>query len=101
MYLHLYFNSGRAMEDEKEHNSRLSVLQEEIESSKRIADNEKLYAKYFDIKTTQVRGTKATVKRKAIDEAKQDYGYFPLNSNEIKDPIEALEIYRNKDLVDE
>jgi transposase len=100
MYLHLYFNSGRAMEDEKELNSRLSTLQEEIESGKRSADNEKHYAKYFDIKTTPVRGTKATAKQKAMDEAKLNYGYFALISNEIKDPIEALEIYRNKDLVE-
>jgi integrase len=35
MYVHLYFNSGRAVEDEKELNSRLSTLQEEIESGKR------------------------------------------------------------------
>ena len=100
MYLHLYFNSCRAMEDEKEHNSRLSALQEEIESGKRSAEHEKLYAKYFDIKTTPVRGTKATAKQKAMDEAKLNYGYFALISNEIKDPIEALEIYRNKDLVE-
>jgi transposase len=100
MYLHLYFNSGRAMEDEKEHNSRLSTLQEEIESGKRSAENEKLYTKYFDIKTTPVRGTKATAKQKAMDEAKLNYGYFALISNEIKDPIEALEMYRNKDLVE-
>jgi transposase len=100
MYLHLYFNSEKAMEDEKELNSRLSTLQAEIESGKRSPENEKLYTKYFDIKTTPVRGTKAIAKQKAMDEAKLNYGYFALISNEIKDPIEALEIYRNKDLVE-
>ena len=35
-----------------------------------------------------------------MDEAKLNYGYFVLISNEIKDHIEALEIYRNKDLVE-
>ncbi|MCD8499155.1 MAG: transposase [Clostridiales bacterium] len=29
-----------------------------------------------------------------------NYGYFALISNDIKDPIQALEIYRNKDLVE-
>jgi transposase len=100
MYLHLYFNSERAMEDEKELHIRLCILQTEIESGKRNPENEKLYAKYFDIKTTPVRGTKVVAKQKAMDEAKQNYGYFALLSNEIKDPIEALEIYRNKDLVE-
>lgn len=100
MYLHLYFNSEKAMEDEKELNTRLCTLQTEIESGRRSPENEKLYTKYFDIKTTPVRGTKATAKQKAMDEAKLNYGYFALISNEIKDPIEALEIYRNKDLVE-
>jgi transposase len=100
MYLHLYFNSEKAMEDEKELNIRLGMLQTEIESGKRNPENEKLYTKYFDIKSTPVRGTKAVPKQKAMDEAKLDYGYFALISNEIKDSIEALEIYRNKDLVE-
>lgn len=100
MYLHLYFNSDKAMEDEKELNSRLGALQAEIESGKRNPENEKIYTKYFDIKTTPVRGTKAIAKQKAMEEAKLNYGYFALISNEIKGPIDALEIYRNKDLVE-
>jgi transposase len=43
---------------------------------------------------------KVTAKQKAIDEAKMNYGYFALISNDIKDPIQVLEIYRNKDLVE-
>ena len=39
-------------------------------------------------------------KEDAIAEAKSNYGYFALMSNEIKDPVEALSIYRNKDLVE-
>jgi len=39
-------------------------------------------------------------KEDAIAEAKRNYGYFALMSNEIKDPVEALSIYRNKDLVE-
>jgi len=39
-------------------------------------------------------------KEDLLTEAKKNYGYFVWLSNEIKDPIEALEIYRNKDLVE-
>jgi hypothetical protein len=49
---------------------------------------------------TPARGTKVTARQEAIDEAKKNYGYFVLLSNEIKDPLAALEIYRNKDLVE-
>ena len=43
---------------------------------------------------------KVLAKEDAIAEAKCNYGYFALMSNEIKDPIKALDIYRNKDLVE-
>ncbi|MCR3921398.1 MAG: IS1634 family transposase [Firmicutes bacterium] len=100
MYLHLYFNSERALEDEKEFNIKLINLQEELITGKRRPEHEKLYAKFFDVSSTPVRGIKVTAKQTAIDEAKKNYGFFALISNEIKDPITALEIYRNKDLVE-
>lgn len=39
-------------------------------------------------------------KQEAIAQAEKGYGFFVLISNEIKDPIRALEIYRDKDLVE-
>ncbi len=65
-----------------------------------ILEHKKLYEKYFELKSTPVRGTKVTAKQEALDEAKKNYGYFALISNELKDPAEALRIYRNKDLVE-
>ncbi|MGF7186968.1 transposase, partial [Desulfitispora alkaliphila] len=100
MYLHLYFNSEKALEDEKEFNTKLINLQEELVTNKRRPEHEKLYIKYFDISSTPVRGIKVIAKQKVIDETKRNYGYFALISNEIKDPITALETYRNKDLVE-
>ena len=78
----------------------LITLLEELESGKTRIDHEKLYSKYFDIQSTPIRGAKVNAKQEVIDEMKRNYGYFALISNEIKDPIEALEIYRNKDLIE-
>ena len=100
MYLHLYYSPERALEDEKAFNSRLSDWQEELESGQRHPDHEKQYARYFEVKSTPVRGTKVIAKEEALAEAKRNYGYFALLSNEIKDPLDALTIYRNKDLVE-
>jgi len=100
MYFHLYFSPERALEDETAFNRRMAELQVELESGRRHPDHEKLYAKYFVVKTTPVRGAKVTAREEAMAEAKHNYGYFALVSNEIKDAIEALEIYRNKDLVE-
>ncbi len=100
MYLHLYFSPDRALEDEKAFNNRMVLWQEELESGQRHPDHEKQYAKYFEVKSTPVRGIKVTAKEEALAEAKRNYGYFALVSNDIKDAVKALEVYRNKDLVE-
>lgn len=100
MYLHLYYSPDRALEDEKAFNRRMADWQEELESGQRHPDHERHYVKYFEVKSTPVRGTKVIAKEEALAEAKRNYGYFALLSNEIKDAVEALEIYRNKDLVE-
>jgi len=100
MYLHLYYSPERALEDERTFNNRMVGLQEELESGQRHPDHEKQYAKYFQAKSTQVRGVTVTAKEEAMTTAKRNYGYFALLSNEIKEPLKALEIYRNKDLVE-
>ncbi len=100
MYLHLYFSPERALEDEMAFNNRVARLQNELENNQWNPDHEKQYAKYFEVKTTPVRGTKVIAKEEAMAEAKRNFGYFSLVSNEVKDAVTALEIYRNKDLVE-
>jgi transposase len=100
MYLHLYFSPERALEEEKAFNSRMADWHQELESGQRHPDHENYYAKYFEVKSTPVRGTKVIAKEEALAEAKRNYGYFALLSNEIKQAADALEIYRNKDLVE-
>ncbi len=100
MYLHFYFSPERALEDEKAFNRRLGDWQKELESGQRHPDHEKQYAKYFEVKSMPVRGTKVIAREEALAQAKRNYGYFALLSNEIKDAMKALEIYRNKDLVE-
>jgi transposase len=100
LYLHLYYSPTRALEDEMTFNSRLVELQEELLSDQRRPDHDALYAKYFEITDTPVRGIRVVAKEDALSEAKANFGYFALLSNELKDPVEALEVYRNKDLVE-
>lgn len=100
MYLHIYYSSEKALEHEWCFNLMLDQLEAELTSGNRKPENEKQYAKYFERLETPVRGIKITPKQDAITRAEKDYGFFALLSNEIKDPIIALEIYRNKDLVE-
>lgn len=100
MYLQLYYNPAKALEDETNFNRMILTLRDELQSGRRIQGHEKQYAKYFDVRKTPVRGIQVSVKQKASDEAKKLYGYFVLLSNDIKDPVEALQIYRTRDVVE-
>jgi hypothetical protein len=99
-YLHLYFNKEKETDDAFKLNRLLTRLKTELESGKRNPAHEKSYAKYFEVTTTPKRGAVVKPKQEAIDAAARNYGYFALLSNEIKDPIEALAVYRNKDLIE-
>ncbi len=100
VYIHFYYNIDRAAEDQKDFDRRLMALKNEIISGKRVTEHEKLYKKYFDVKSTPVRGNRATVKEEAVMKAKRYFGFFALLSNEKMDSIAALALYRNKDLVE-
>lgn len=100
IYIHYYYNIDKAAEDEKAFDKKLLSLRRELESGKCVPENEKQYAKYFIIKSTPKRGTSVAVKQEEVDKAKRYYGFFVLISNETMDAITALEIYRNKDLVE-
>jgi transposase len=99
-YLHLYFNKEKEAEDANKLNRLLNKLKTELESGKRDPAHEKAYAKYFEVTSTPKRGITIKPKQEAIDAAAKNYGYFVLLSNEIKDPIEALAMYRNKDVIE-
>ncbi len=71
-----------------------------MESGTAHPEHDRLYAKYFDTTNTPVRGTKVIAREDALAHARKNYGFFVLLSNEVREPIAALEIYRNKDLVE-
>lgn len=100
MYLHLYFNAERAAQDEKAFNRLLHTLECELKDGRKVPAHDKLYCKYFEMKNTPKRGTTILARQQVINEVKNNYGFFALISNEVKDPFKALEIYRNKDLAE-
>lgn len=100
IYIHYYYNIDKAAEDEKAFDRKLITLRYELESGKRIPEHESLYKKYFYTKSTPKRGTKVTINEEAVRKAKRYYGFFALLTNETMDAITALELYRNKDVVE-
>lgn len=100
LYIHYYYNIEKAAEDKMVFDRRLNALKQELEMDNRVPEHEKLYPKYFICKSTPKRGTKATVNEEAITKAKRYFGFFSLITNETMDAVTALEIYRNKDVVE-
>jgi hypothetical protein len=100
IYLHLYYNDQRATDDKIAFNKLLDSLEYELSSGNRNPEHEKLYAKYYEIRETPVKGILLVPKQEAIDAVEKYYGYFALLSNGVKDPLEALEIYRSKDMIE-
>jgi transposase len=100
IYLHLYYNDQRATDDKIAFNKMLDGLEYELNNGQRNPEHEKQYAKYYEIKETPVRGVTLIPMQEAISAAEKYYGYFALLSNGVKDPLEAMEIYRSKDLIE-
>ena len=98
---HIYFDSYKAETDSKKFDHKLYVCYNELVSGNRNKANESFYAKYFILKETPVRGLKVEYNEEAIsDHKKNRIGWFVLATNDIKDKVKALEIYRSKDAVE-
>lgn len=100
MYLHLYYNPDKAADDGKIFSRKLAALKEELLSGKRVREHQPDYDRYFEVKETPVRGMSISYKQDAINKHKERYGFFVLISNEVKDPVTALQLYRTRDVVE-
>ena len=100
MYLHLYYNPEKQSNDGLIFNKHMDALKEEILSGHRVPEHEKEYKKYFIIKETPKRGITLNYNQQAIDQARERYGFFALLSNEVRDPVTALHLYRTRDVVE-
>ena len=100
MYLHLFYNPEKQVNDGFAFNKKMDGLKQELLSGKKVAAHEKEYNKYFEVKETPKRGLTITPKQEVMNEARERYGFFVLLSNEVKDPLTALKLYRTRDVVE-
>ena len=100
IYVHLYYSDQLATDEKLRFHKMLDALEEELRSGKHKEEHEKNYIKYYEVTATPVRGVRIKAKQAAIDAARRNFGFFVLLSNAVKDPVEALNIYRSKDLIE-
>ena len=97
-YTHVYYDSLRAELERKKFDHMLYVCCEELRTGNTQKQNRQYYQKFFNVKETPKRGRKVEYNQTAIDEHRTNTtGWFVLISNDIKDSVKALEIYRRKD----
>ena len=72
-----------------------------LESEKPVKDHQEAYDAFFVIKTTLKRGTQVSYNTQAVNQYIKRYvGFQALLTNSIKNPVESLQIYRDKDVVE-
>lgn len=99
-YLLLYSHPEKAAKDQMERNEYLTSLYTDLREGNRREYRAKDYEKYFIVTETPKRGVKITPREEVIREEAKNDGYFALLSNAVKDPNEALFLYRSKDIVE-
>lgn len=100
-YLHLYYNAQARANAVDRFNEDLVGYKAELESGKLVSVHQDAYDTFFIVKTSPKRGTKISYNTEAISQYINRYsGFQALLSNSIKDPVEALQIYRDKDVVE-
>ena len=100
-YLHLYYNAYAKAVAVDRFNAELVKYKEELESGKLVEEHQEAYDDFFVIKTTPKRGKQVSYNTQAVSQYINRYsGFQTLLTNSIKDPIEAMQIYRDKDVVE-
>jgi transposase len=100
IYVHIYYDDQHATDDKLRFNKKLDAMETDILCGKMKPEREKECRKYYEIKKTPVRGVRFAPKQDVIDEAHKNFGFFVLLSNGVKNPAEALMIYRSKDMIE-
>lgn len=104
LYLHLYQNKARVVDEEKALLSDLMQLKGLVErGTEDLSDAARRRAGKFLVVSSRGRGgkLKVSVNEEAYAEAVKDLGYFALVSNKAEDCHEALRKYRLREKIEE
>jgi transposase len=100
-YLHLYYNAHSRANAVDKFTEELIEYKQELESGNPINAHQEAYDTFFIIKTTPKRGMQVSYNDPAVSQYINRYaGFQALLTNSIKDPVESLQIYRDKDVVE-
>lgn len=100
-YLHLYYNAHTAADVIDNFTKELLGYKDELESGKLVKVHREAYKTFFVVHETPVRGRKVCYNNEAIEKYRSQYaGFLAILTNDMKDPVQTLMVYRNKDVVE-
>jgi transposase len=100
-YLHIYYQPEIVEKDLKEFMDNLITLKEQIEMNDINKNLFSTYKAYLKISKTPEAGITVRYNYEKIKTHRDRYyGFFCLLSPNIKDPLECLQIYRNRDIIE-
>ena len=100
-YLHLFYNAHTRADAVDRFTEELVEYKDELETGRLIDEHQEAYRTFFVMKTTPKRGTRVSYNTEAVTQYINRYlGFQALLTNSIKDPVKALQIYRDKDVVE-
>jgi hypothetical protein len=101
IYVHIYYNGQRAEEEKRQFNKELAAAESALRDGAELTGAQVLLREqYFIVKETPKRGIQIQYNNDAIQKRMGQFGYFVLLSNDIKDPVAAIEVYRRKDMIE-
>lgn len=95
-YVHVYFDPQRREDEIRHFSERLDAIRGSILRGEKAAASSSLARSYLRV-TGRGKKVKVTANQEAIDEWSRYSGFLVLMSNHIKDPRDALEVYRSKE----
>lgn len=100
-YIHIYYDAEKVAKDRVQFDQNLYKWKHELEEDRRVAANTSYYERYFICKTTPKRGLQVSFNVENILAARKEYvGFFAILTTKFKDPLQALDVYREKDVVE-
>lgn len=100
-YLQIYFDPDRMARDRVEFDQELALYHQELVQDRRIPEHEESYKRFFTWKQTPKRGLQVAFNWDAVSAARKQYvGFSAILTTKFKDPLVALDIYREKDVVE-
>lgn len=100
-YAHLYYNSYLAATAAGDFTEELLACKQELETNRLVIKHQDAYDNFFIVKETLVRGRKVLFNNEAIEKYRNRYaGFCMILTNDIKNPMKALRVYRDKDAIE-